>query len=142
MADHSHTRHRTGVIARRGLAVITLSLMANAIVLFAVQTGGVAPAFRPLSWGSVLFLTTIGASGATVAYWILARLAEEPDRTFRTLAAVVLVLSFVPDLTLATNFPKATSAGIAVLMAMHVVVATISVGIFTRSAGGHERVTS
>lgn len=119
-------------IVQRGIGVLVLSLVANAIVLFGVRASEIVPVFRPLSYGSVLFLTAIVAIGATLAYAILARLATDPDRTFQILALVFLVLSFVPDFTLATTFPGATSAGIAVLMLMHVVVAVIAVGLFTR----------
>jgi len=132
MANEQITRRSIGWIAKRGLGVLGLSLVVNAIFLIVVRASGLVPIFRPLSYGSVLFLTGVGAIGATLAYLILARLANDPDRTFQILALVFLVLSFVPDFTLAPTFPGATAAGIVVLMAMHVAVAVIAVWMFTR----------
>lgn len=132
MAEEAVSRRPMRWIAQRGLGILLLSLIANAVFLFVVRASGVVPVFRPLSYGSVLFLTAMGAIGATLAYAILARLASDPDRTFQILALVFLVLSFVPDFTLAPTFPGSTTAGIVVLMLMHVVVAVIAVGLFTR----------
>lgn len=121
----------TGWIVRRGAGVVGLSVVANGLLLFAIRTSGAVPIFRPLSWGSVMVLTVIGAIGATVAYWVVNRFAAEPIRTYRTLAIVFLLLSFVPDFTLALNFPNSSIAGIVVLMAMHVIVAGVAIGLFT-----------
>lgn len=121
----------TGWIVRRGLGVVVLSLVANGVLLLAVRTSGTIPVFRPLSWGSVIVLTVIGAVGATLAFWTVVRFAADPVRTYRSLAVVFLFLSFVPDVTLAPNFPGSTIPGIVVLMAMHVIVAGIAIGLFT-----------
>lgn len=123
----------TGWIVRRGLGVVVLSIVANGVLLFAVRTSGAIPVFRPLSWESVIVLTVIGAVGATVAYWIVDRFAADPVRTYRTLAVVFLFLSFVPDFTLAANFPGSSTDGIVLLMGMHVIVAGIAIGLFTGS---------
>ncbi len=124
-------RRSLGWIIRRGLAVVVLSVLANGVLLFAVRTSEAVPVFRPLSWGSVILLTTIGGFGATVAFWLVDRFATDPPRTYRTLAVVFLFLSFVPDITLAPGFPGSSVPGIVVLMAMHVVVAGIAIGLFT-----------
>ena len=72
--------------------------------------------------------------GATVTYWLLVRRASNPDRTFVRVASVVLVVSFVPDVGLLSGDPAATVPGVVVLMAMHVVVAAVSVTVLTGRA--------
>ncbi|UPW01101.1 DUF6069 family protein [Halorussus gelatinilyticus] len=113
---------------------VALSVLANAVVLTAALALDVAPGLRTVAWPPVLFLTVVGAVGAVVAYWALSRFSDAPDRQFTLLAAVVLVLSFVPDLVLLSVDPAATVAGVAVLMVMHVTVAAACVGALTRRA--------
>lgn len=120
-----------GSLVRRGVLAVVLVVVANAVVTLAATAVGVAPGFRPLSLPSVLLLSTLGVVGATVAYWLLVRRAANPDRTFVRLAAVVLVLSFLPDVGLLVGDPAATVPGVVVLMAMHVVAAVVSVAVLT-----------
>ncbi len=55
---------------------------------------------------------------------------------FKRIAAVVLVLSFVPDLSLlATSTPGATLVSVGVLLLMHVVAWATTVGALTTLAG-------
>ena len=109
--------------------------MANAAVLTGALALDVAPGFRALAWPPVMLLTVGGALGAVAAYWVLSRVSETPDRHFTLLAAVLLVVSFVPDLVLLSADPAATVAGVVVLMVMHVTVAAACVGALTRRTG-------
>ncbi|NHN57577.1 hypothetical protein G9466_00600 [Halorussus sp. JP-T4] len=110
-------------------------MLLNAIILAAARAAGVAPGFRALTWPPVMFLTVVGAGGAVGVYWLLARRSDSPDRTFTVVAAVVLVLSFVPDLLLLSADESATAFGVAVLMVMHVAVAAACVGALARGGG-------
>jgi uncharacterized protein DUF6069 len=85
------------------------------------------PAFDPLTLAPPI-VDTIVCTG--VAIFVFVRIVSYPDpvRTWRRLAAVVLLLSFIPDVLLATS--HGTGAGwpeASVLMTMHVVVWAICV---------------
>ena len=121
----------TGSIVRRGALAAVVASVANAVLVLAATAVGVAPGFRPLALPPVLLLTVLGVAGATAVYWLLRRRATNPDRTFVRVAAVVLVLSFLPDIGLLSADPAATVAGVVVLMAMHVVAAAASVAVLT-----------
>lgn len=113
---------------RGGLAVV-LAVLANVVLVLGVNALGVAPEFRALTIPPVAFLSALGAGGATVVYRLIHRNVSDADRTFVRVAAAVLILSFVPDIALLATDPAATPLGIVVLMAMHVVVAAVSVGL-------------
>jgi uncharacterized membrane protein len=136
MPTATETPSRSGTsLVRRGLIAVVLSVVANAVLLVVAQATRIAPDFRPLAWPPVVFLTVVGAVGAVAVYWLLSRWADDPDRTFTLVAGVVLVLSFVPDLFLLSADENATVLGVVVLMAMHVTVAAICVGVLTRGEG-------
>lgn len=107
---------------------MALSAIVNAAIVAAASAAGIAPGLEALTLPSVVVLSVAGAVGATVVYALLDRYVARPNRTFRRVAAVVLVLSFVPDLWLLAADPAATVPGIVVLVVMHVVVAAASVG--------------
>jgi hypothetical protein len=74
--------------------------------------------------------------GAVIVFVLLARFARRPILMFKRIAAVTLVLSFMPDvLLLVASEPGATAASVGVLMSMHVVAWAISVGTLTTLAG-------
>jgi hypothetical protein len=111
---------------RGGLAVV-LAVIANLLVVLGIESLGVAPGFRALTLPPVAVLSALGAGGATVVYWLVRRRATAPDRTFLRIAIAALLLSFVPDLALLAVDPATTPVAVAVLMAMHVVVALVAV---------------
>lgn len=113
-----------------------LSVLVNAVLVVLVGAVGIAPEFRALTLPPVALLSAVGAIGAVVVYGLLTRYVDRPERTFRRVAAVVLVLSFVPDLGLLVGDPAATVPGVVVLMIMHVVVAAVSVGALVGIRGG------
>lgn len=127
-------------IALRGGVAVALSLLANWLLLGAALSTDLVEPFDSLSVPPVTFLTAVGAAGAAVVYWLLARRSDSPDRTFAIVAAVVLVLSLVPDVLLLEFDPAATVSGVLVLVAMHAVVAAICVAALTgRITGALER---
>ncbi|MDR5675322.1 MAG: hypothetical protein QN188_10910 [Armatimonadota bacterium] len=90
--------------------------------------------FLPLTRPAVLLWTTVGVTGAAVAFALVARWTQSPAGTYRRLAAVALLVSWVPDALLpgSPRFPEATwqlAAGLAVL---HVPPALLSVLLFPR----------
>jgi len=106
-----------------------LAVLANVVLVLGVDALGIAPRFRALTIPPVAFLSTLGAGGATVVYWLLGRYVGNADRTFLWVAAGMLLLSFVPDVALLAFDPAATPLAVVVLMAMHVVVAAVSVWV-------------
>jgi len=131
MAEVTQTRQseHSRPLPVRGVVAVLVSVLVNVVLVLAIGALGVAPGFRPLSVPPVAFLSAAGAVGATAVYWALTRYRAAADRTFVRLAAVVLVLSFLPDVGLLLNDPAATVAGVLALMLMHVVVAAASVGL-------------
>ena len=121
-----------------GLLAIIASVAANVLVrLLAVATLDISPNFEPLiSYGTVISLTAFGVLGAVIVFALLARFARRPILMFKRIAAVALVLSLVPDvLLLVASVPGATAVSVGVLIVMHVVAWTISVGTLTTLAG-------
>jgi hypothetical protein len=85
-----------------------------------------------MSYPPVVFLSVVGALGAAVAYLLLQRRGSaDLAAAFTRLAAVVLVISFVPDVGLLVADDAATVAGVLMLIVMHVVVAAASVALLT-----------
>jgi ABC-type glucose/galactose transport system permease subunit len=118
-------------LAKRGGLAVVLSVVANIVVLQAVVIPELVEVFSPLNVPPVALFSALGALGATVAYAVTDRLSESPDRTFTKVAAVALVLSFVPDIGLLYVDPAATVPAVVVLMVMHVVVAVACVASLT-----------
>jgi hypothetical protein len=111
---------------RAGVAIV-LGVLVNVGIVLGANGLGVAPGFRPLSVPPVAFLSAVGAVGAVVVYQGFRRYVDRADHYFVRVAAVVLVLSFLPDVGLLVGDPAATVAGVVALMLMHVVVAATSV---------------
>jgi len=121
-----------------GLLAIIASVAANVLVrLLAVVTLDISPDFEPLSsYGTIISLTAFGVLGAVIVFALLVRFVRRPVLMFKRIAAVALVLSLVPDvLLLVASVPGATAVSVGVLMVMHVVAWTISVGTLTTLAG-------
>ena len=123
-------------LTRAGVVALAVSLVINWLIVFVANAGGIAPVLEALNYGPVTFFTTLGVVGATVTYGLLARLSSSPDRLFLVVAAVVLVLSLVPDFTVIPNQPGGSLLAGAILGLMHVTTAVVCVGVLTdRSAG-------
>ncbi|MFC5368352.1 DUF6069 family protein [Salinirubrum litoreum] len=125
-------RFTTTAIVRRGALALLLSAAANALLLAAILASGAVPPFMALAYGPVIFVSLLGALGATVVYALLARRVTDPDRTFVRVAAVALLLSFAPNVALYLSDPAVTLGVLLSLASMHVVAAVASVGALTR----------
>ena len=122
-------------LAGRGAIAAVLAVGVN-VVLVAVVPGAIGhPPYGPLTIPPVALFTAVGVLLATVVYALVRRLADRPDRTFAVVAAVALLVSFVPDLTFARDLPGATTNGVVLLMVMHVVAAVVAVAVLTRGVG-------
>jgi len=121
----------TKELVKRGGIAVVLSVVANLVVLQAVLIPELVQQFEPLNVAPVALFSALGAVGATVAYAVVDRFSETPDRTFVVVAAVVLLLSFVPDVLLLQAEPAATVPAVVALIVMHVVVAVASVASLT-----------
>jgi MFS family permease len=120
-----------------GLLAIIASVAANVLVrALAGATLDLSPdSLELLDYGGVIGLTVLGVLGAVIVFALLERFARRPILMFERIAAVVLVLSFVPDvLLLVASVPGATAVSVGVLMSMHVVAWAISVGLLSRFA--------
>ena len=130
-----------GRFALVGLGTIVAALAAN-LVVYAIGSAlvGYDPRFLPLAGPSgTIFFTIVPAVVAVLLFALLLRFTANPARIFTVVAAVVLVLSLVPDITYIPTLPGATAAQTAVLMVMHVVAAVVIVGMLTRQAGRRGR---
>lgn len=116
------------VDARRVLWAAPLTIVTSVIAVLAVREVAIrvihpAPGFEPLTIGPPIFDTILGCLGAILAFATL-----DSVGTYRRVAAVVLILSFTPDVLLATSHDMGAGWPEAFfLMIMHVVVWAICV---------------
>ena len=108
------------------------AVIANVVIVLAVTAVGAVEPFAHLEPVRVGLFTLGGVVGATAVYGLIRRRREHPDRDFAVVAAVVLVLSWVPDVTVIPTAPGATTDGVVVLMALHATTAAISYAVLTR----------
>ncbi|MCA1723826.1 MAG: DUF6069 family protein [Thermomicrobia bacterium] len=129
-----------GRFIRIGLATVVAATLANVVVYF---LGGALVAydarFLPLVGviGSISF-TLPAAVVAVLLYAALLRRARNPVRTFSIVAAVVFVVTLIPDFTYIPTVPGATGGQTAVLALMHTVAACVIVGMLTTYARPQE----
>ena len=106
-----------------------------AIEALARQAFAVSPEFEPFQ-GTVAPYTAGGVILAGIVFALVRRLAKNPTRVYVRLAAIALVLSWIPDIALVViNEPGATVPAVASLMFMHAVSAAIVVTLLVRIAG-------
>jgi hypothetical protein len=119
-----------------GLVTIAAAVLANVIVYgLGRATVGSDPQFTILAdVGTTIFFTIIPAIVAVLLYALLLRFARRPDCTFAIIAAVVFVLTTIPDFTYIPSAPGATIGQTTTLVLMHTVAATVIVGLLTRFA--------
>jgi Family of unknown function (DUF6069) len=118
-----------GRLLRVGVLAAGFSAIANALVL------AVASSFGPViilpdeavTSGQVIATSVAGAVGAAVIFAIIGRFTRRPERVFWGIAAVGLLLSFLP---IALAGVTGSSAG--TLAFIHVLAAATNVGLLTR----------
>ena len=115
--------------------------LANAVVYSLAKSAGALPdsvlvpgpaGLQPLGLGTVLVTSAGAAIGAAAVLALFGRLARWPLRTFRLVAAVVLVLSLATPLTI----PGPPPAMVLALALMHILAAAVIMGILTTLTQG------
>ena len=81
-------------------------------------------------------VTTVLVAAAVVVFAALGNASMSPVRTFKRLALVVLLVSFIPNVTMALS--GAGWPPMLALMAMHVAAWSVTVTMLTRLGGNHE----
>ncbi|HEY7036574.1 MAG TPA: DUF6069 family protein [Thermomicrobiales bacterium] len=118
-----------GRFALVGLATVVASGLSTILVYYA---GDAVVRYDPkfVELGSAVgdgIFTAVLAIGAVLVYAGLLRFARNPVRTYTIVSAAVLLLSLIPDFTIAPADPGATNAQVAVLVLMHFVAAAVIV---------------
>lgn len=122
-----------GRFALVGLGTVIVAVLANVLVYFiGSAVVGYDPEFIILrNVSAVILFTVVPAIVAVVLYAILLRFTANPTRVFTIIAAVVLVVSLIPDVTYIPTVPGATGGQTAILAVMHVVAAVVIVWMLT-----------
>lgn len=129
-APRATDRGRYALVA---LGTIVAAVLANVVVYYlGAALVGYNSGFIVLAnpSGAVLF-TVVPAIGAVVLYAALLRFAKHPARTFSIIAAIVFVVTTIPDFTYIPTVPGATVGQTAILVLMHIVAAAVIVGLLT-----------
>ena len=124
----------TGRLRWVGLLAVIASVVGTGILrTLAVNVFDIDPRFSPLTWPQLIFVTTAGAVGAVIVFGVVVRRSKNPTRTYFWIAAVTLVVSWLPDLGMLAGklYPGTTVQAVGTLMVGHVVVAAICVGLLT-----------
>jgi hypothetical protein len=118
-----------------GAAIVNLIVFAIASSLGAVSKSVDLVGNDGLSAGLIIATTAIGISLAATTFGVIGWLSRRPVRTFRIVATVVLVLSFVPVLGL----PGASASMTITLLCMHLVAWAACVAFIPRLAHRPDR---
>lgn len=129
-------RDPAGTLLRVGALAALLSASANAIVL-ATASSLFGPVVtvpgQAVTIGHVVGASAAGAVGAAVVFAVIGRFSRRPIMVFWGIAAVGLLLSFVPIV-----LAGATGSSAGALALMHTIAAAINVWLLTR-LGRNER---
>jgi hypothetical protein len=109
------------------LVLATSILAVLAVREIAIRVVHPKPSFQPLTVGPPILDTTLGCLGAIFVFGSMV-FYEDSVRKYRRVAIVVLLVSFIPDVLLATSHEMGGGwAEASFLMIMHVVVWAICV---------------
>lgn len=112
------------------VAAVVASVANIALLLVGKPYAPAPETFGPFHVMPVVMWTVVGTIGATLTYKFLHRISANGNRVFLFVAAVTLLLSFIPDYMLKDMpagglFGGASMHAIYLLMLMHVVAAGI-----------------
>ncbi len=117
-------------LLRVGALSAALSGSVNALVLVIASSlfgPVVIPPDEAVTLGQVVGASVAGAVSAAAMFAVIVRLIRRPIRIFWGVAAVGLLLSFIPIV-----LAGATGSSVGTLAFMHVVAAATNIGLFTR----------
>ena len=120
---------RTGIV----IGTIVAASAVNAVIAQIALAAGADDSFTPLQPGAYVFLTVVGVLLGLAGWAVVRRTASHPARLLRVLVPVVLLMSFVPDLTTAPDMAGSTTGGVVALLLMHVTTTIIAVLGFRRA---------
>ncbi len=125
------TGHRrpdpTRTLVTRGAGALAIALIVNLALGWIALSQDLVASTEFFRYPAIVVWTLLGMGGATVVYGVLTRRSATPARTFVRVAAVVLVLSFVPDIGLGLAAGSVTTSEAIGLMALHVPPAIVAV---------------
>lgn len=131
-----HASSRGRLVAAGAVLVVAATAADLVVAMVLRRAFGVPAGFSPLTVPAVATMSVAAMIAATVVFGWLARVRPDPRPAFVRIAVVALVLSWLPDLGIWVTgvFPHTTGAGIASLMALHLVAAAFAIGILYRFA--------
>jgi hypothetical protein len=127
------------VEARRLWWAGPLTVLASVLAVLAVRAAAFAvldlsAEYPPLTPTGLIIFTVVLVSAGVLVFAAVVRRSATPIRTYRRIALIALVLSFVPDLFLPGTGPGATWISSIVLMVAHVAAWIPVVAILTNPA--------
>jgi len=117
----------SSTLVGRGVGAFVIALAVNCTLGWVALSQDLVESTEFFQYPAIAVWTLLGTGGATVVYGLLTRRSATPDRTFVRVAAVVLVLSFVPNIGLALFDDAVTTSEAIGLMALHVPPAIVAV---------------
>jgi hypothetical protein len=91
-------------IAVNGVLAIVVAALANIIARFILGALVAIPAdFPPMQIPAIAFFTVLYGVGATVVYWLINRLARNPQRIWSIVVLISFVLTALPNVAFAAN---------------------------------------
>jgi hypothetical protein len=136
LSAYPNEQQPTGRIGRNGLLAIAVSLVANLILYY------LALAIAP-SVGDFAMLGPINVVASTILYLLVAigafilvnRYTSRPVRTYRIVAVIALLLSFIPPISAGLggipNIAPASTATVITFILMHIISAAVTVWALT-----------
>jgi hypothetical protein len=132
---------RVTTVAQRLVFLAPATVVLSMAAVFAVQQIALM-VFTPLPReyallrsSEAMVLTALFVSAAILVFYVVAREAADPRRTYRRIALWALVLSFIPDLILGYSSRPAPATSLwpvaLVFMAMHVAAWAVTVTMLT-----------
>ena len=118
-------------IAINGLLAIGVAVGANVVARFILGALVTIPAdFLPMQLPAIAFFTALYGVGATIVFWLINRLASNPQRIWLIVVIIGFVLTALPNLALAANpaaapFPGGTTQLFSLLLVYHVVAGLV-----------------
>jgi hypothetical protein len=118
-------------IVVNGLLAIGVAVGLNVVARFILGALVTIPAdFPPMQIPAIIFFTVLYGIGATVVYWLINRLANNPQRIWLIVVIVGFVVTALPNLMLAANpaaapFPGGTAQLFSLLLVYHVVAGLV-----------------